>query len=164
MLTPNENRYSLWIRDDLDDHGDIVSGSCGCSAGGKPHGSCKHIATLWYALEVYYRLLEEIRLQDSCISCLQVWNRPRKRRLPPQEVEEISFIRGVREIKAPSTTNGLWSSTSWASVYNCSWKWSFKGYTVCNRKKCCISARPAPSNPIASNSGKRFNYHHIGTP
>ena len=77
----------------LNDNGDVVTASCGCPAGGRPHGSCKHIAALCYTLEAYCRFVEETRLQDSCTSRPQVWNRPRKRRLPPQEIDEITFIK-----------------------------------------------------------------------
>ena len=76
----------------IDSNGDIESASCGCPAGGKPFGSCKHISALCYALEEYSRI-KQIRQPDSCTSRLQEWNRPRKRRLPPQEVEEIAFIK-----------------------------------------------------------------------
>ena len=87
MLTKNKLEMTLDI------FGDIVMASCGCPAGGKPYGSCKHIATLCYALEAYCRLIEETRQEDSCTSHLQEWNRPRKRRLPPQEVEGIAFVK-----------------------------------------------------------------------
>lgn len=33
-------------RIELDNSGDIVSAGCGCPAGVKPHGSCKHILAL----------------------------------------------------------------------------------------------------------------------
>ena len=51
------------------------------------------VAALCYALESYCRLNEETRQEDSCTSCLQEWNRPRKRRLSPQEVEEIAIVK-----------------------------------------------------------------------
>ena len=82
--------YSLELT--LDNSGDIVSASCGCPAGGKPYGSCKHISALCYALEEYSRMKETCQT-DSCTSRLQEWNHPRKRRLPPQEVEDITFVK-----------------------------------------------------------------------
>ena len=45
----------------LDDNGDVdvVTASCGCEAGVRPHGSCKHLAALCYALEAYCRVVEK---------------------------------------------------------------------------------------------------------
>ena len=148
----------------LDPHGDIVSASCGCPAGGKPHGSCKHIAALCYALEAYCRLVEETRLQDSCTSRLQVWNRPRKRRLPPQEVEEISFIkeeygkskRPVQPMVYDPRPVELQCTTA-AEIE------ALRDTLYATGKDVAfLHVLPLP-NPIASNSGKRLNYHQIVT-
>ena len=76
----------------LDRSGDIMGAGCGCPAGGKPYGSCKHISALCYALEEYSRI-KEIRQPDACTSRLQEWNQPRKRRLDSREVEEIAFVK-----------------------------------------------------------------------
>ena len=93
MFTGNEERQNLYrIELTLDNSGDIVSASCVCPAGTKPFGSCKHISALCYALEEYSRI-KKIRQPDACTSRLQEWNRPLKRRLQPQEVEEIAFIK-----------------------------------------------------------------------
>lgn len=67
---------------------DISSASCQCPAGKGPHGSCKHIAALAYALEDYSRLK---LYETSCTSVLQRWNQPRKRHLDPVCVSEIDF-------------------------------------------------------------------------
>ena len=128
-----------------DHHGDIVTASCGCPADGKPHDGCKHIAALCYALEAYCRLVEETRQDNSCTSRLQVWNRPRKRRLPPQEVEEMFVKEEYGKSKRPMQPMVYDPRPTEASAYNCYWNWSLKRRIVGNRKKCCLSTRPAPS-------------------
>ena len=72
--------------------GDIKSASCGCTAGLGPKGSCKHIAALCYALEEFNRIKTTVQY-TACTSKLQEWNRPRKRTLEPQQVDEIKFIK-----------------------------------------------------------------------
>ena len=72
--------------------GDITSALCGCTAGRGPKGSCKHIAALCYALEDFNRMKRTIPY-TACTSKLQEWNRPRKRTLEPQHVDEIKFIK-----------------------------------------------------------------------
>ena len=54
----------------MDASGDINTASCGCPAGAGPHGSCKHISALCYALEEYSRV-KELRSPDSCTLKLQ---------------------------------------------------------------------------------------------
>ena len=72
--------------------GDIKSALCGCTAGQGPKGSCKHIATLCYALEEFNRIKTTVQY-TACTSKLQEWNQPRKRMLKPQHVDEIKFIK-----------------------------------------------------------------------
>ena len=68
--------------------------SCACPAGKGPHGSCKHIAALCYALEEFVRL-ECTREFETCTSRLQTWNQPRKRKLDSQSVYEIDFSKKI---------------------------------------------------------------------
>ena len=82
-------KLELWL---CRTSGDIVSCCCGCAAGGGPHGSCKHLAALCYALEEYYRL-NATRDYVACTSKLQSWNQPRKRVLDPLPVNEIKFVK-----------------------------------------------------------------------
>ena len=63
---------------------------CGCPAGKPPHGSCKHLAALFYALEEFCRL-GYTREKVSVTSELQKWNVPRKRDLPPTKAEDLDF-------------------------------------------------------------------------
>ena len=75
---------------ELDAH--IVYAECGCPAGRGPCGSCKHIAAFAYALEEFSRfgLYREL---DTCTSKLQEWNKPRRKKLEPRCLYEISFKR-----------------------------------------------------------------------
>ena len=50
----------------------------GCPTGRVPHGSCKHLAAVMYALESFYRL-SFMQEEDSCTSKLQKWNQPVKK-------------------------------------------------------------------------------------
>ena len=54
---------------------DIVHAECGCPAGRRPHGSCKCIAALSFALVDFCRngVLPEFL---TCTDKLQQWNRP----------------------------------------------------------------------------------------
>ena len=71
--------------------GDIQFGKCGCVAGKGPRASCKHIASVCYALENFSRVfLDEIE-QLACTDLMQKWNRPRKRRLSPKKISELDF-------------------------------------------------------------------------
>ena len=56
---------------------------CSCPAGKGSHRSCKHIAATLFALENFYVTCQETEDESvSCTSKLQVWNQPRKKRLP----------------------------------------------------------------------------------
>ena len=57
-----------------------------------PHGSCKHISALCYALEEFSRI-KQVRSPESCTSQLQRWNQPRKRKLDACDVSDISFVK-----------------------------------------------------------------------
>lgn len=74
--------------------GDIVSATCGCPAGKGPHGSCKHIAAMCYALEEFSKL-KSTREHVTCTSKLQTWNQPRKRVLDSEKASDIKFIKLV---------------------------------------------------------------------
>ena len=77
---------------------DIVHAECGCPAGRGPHGSCKHIAALCYALVDFFRLgsLPEFL---TCTEKLQQWNQPRARRIDPIPVNQLGVRR--RELLPP---------------------------------------------------------------
>ena len=72
---------------------EISRGICTCPAGKGPHGSCKHLAALCFAIEdfVKTRTIALEQGEEACTSLLQKWNQPRKRRLDSKKVEEISF-------------------------------------------------------------------------
>ena len=71
---------------------DIAYAQCGCPAGRDPHGSCKHIGALLYAIADFCKLgvLPEFR---SCTDQLQQWNCPRGCRMDPVPVEQIGTRR-----------------------------------------------------------------------
>ena len=71
---------------------DISYAECGCPAGMGPHGSCKHISALAYALADLCKLQSLPEFQ-SCTSHLQQWNRPRGRHLDPIPVEMLGSRR-----------------------------------------------------------------------
>ena len=145
----------------FDDHGDIVIANCGCPAGGRPHVSCKHIAALYYA---YCKLVEETSLQDPCTSCLQVWNRPCKRRLPPQEVDEIIFVneeyckskRPVQPMQYDPRPAELQHTTADKIE-------GLRDALLSTGKDIAFLHVQSLPIPIASNSGKGLNYHGIVT-
>ncbi len=70
----------------LKDSGDIEYAECGCPAGLGPKGSCKHIASVGYALEEYSRIRSIHDHPVSSTSLLQTWNQPRKKHLDSTEV------------------------------------------------------------------------------
>ena len=74
---------------------------CDCPAGKGPHGSCKHLAALMYALEDFSRTIASLDANTSVTSKLQQWNIPRKRKLFIRVAEELDF----RKPKHP-TRNG----------------------------------------------------------
>ena len=74
------------------DGGNIMSASCGCPAGLGPTGSCKHIASMCYALEEFTRL-KATRDHVACTSKLQEWNQPRKRKLECEKSSDIKFVK-----------------------------------------------------------------------
>ena len=71
---------------------DVMNAQCGCPAGRGPHGSCKHIAALSYALADFCRLgmVPEFL---TCTDKLQQWNRPRGRHVDPIPVEQLGTRR-----------------------------------------------------------------------
>ena len=71
---------------------EILYAEDGCPAGKGPAGSCKHIAAFCYAIEEFVRL-GFTRPFLSCTSRLQAWNQPRKKKLEPKTIYEISFER-----------------------------------------------------------------------
>ena len=100
------------VRVCLTERGEVYTAYCVCPAG--LAGCCNHIAALLYALEEFVRLglREESRL--PCTSRLQLWNRPRCRRIPPSRVLEVIAVkeeygkqkrRKVRPIFDPRPTN-----------------------------------------------------------
>ena len=76
----------------LDSAAGITQATCACPAGSGPFGSCKHISALCYALEEFSRI-KQLRSPDSCTSRLQKWNQPRKRKLEPCNVDDITFVK-----------------------------------------------------------------------
>ena len=146
----------------LDDNGDVVTASCGCPAGGRPHGSCKHIAALCYALEAYCRFVEETRLQDSCTSRPQVWNRPRKRHLTPQEIDEITFVKEEYG-KSKRPMQPMQYDPRPAELQHTSAdeiKVLRDALLATGKDVAFLHILPLPS-PIASNSGKGLYHHEI---
>lgn len=77
---------------------DIIAAECGCPAGRGPNGSCKHIGALSYALADFVRFKTSPEYQ-TCTDKLQVWNRPRARKVQPIPVDQLGDRR--REL-APS--------------------------------------------------------------
>ena len=71
----------------------VSSAKCSCPAGKGPHGSCKHLAALCFAIEdfVKTRNIAFEQGEEACTSVLQKWNQPRKRRLESKKVEDITF-------------------------------------------------------------------------
>ena len=76
----------------LDSSGDVTEASYDCAAGVGPHGSCKHISALCYTLEDYSKV-KSLQSPVSCTSQLQQWNQPRKRKLEPCNVADISCVK-----------------------------------------------------------------------
>ena len=79
------------VRIFIKENGEVHTAYCICPAG--LAGTCNHIAGLLYALEEFVRhgLREESKL--PCTSKLQVWNRPRGRRVPPSHVVEVIAVK-----------------------------------------------------------------------
>ena len=75
------------------DNSSVTLAECSCPAGKGPHGSGKHIAAVLFALDNFYAYYEVAKKEDeiTCISKLQTWNYPRKRRLDSKAANEISF-------------------------------------------------------------------------
>ena len=100
------------VRVCLTKSGEVHTAYCVCPGG--LAGCCNHIPALLYALEEFVRLglREESRL--PCTSHLQLWNRPRCRRVPPSRVVEVRAVkeeygkqkrRKVQPIFDPRPTN-----------------------------------------------------------
>ncbi len=71
---------------------DISYAECGCPAGMGSNCSCKHIASLAYALADVCKL-QSLPEFESCTSHLQQWNRPRGRHLDPIPVDMLGSRR-----------------------------------------------------------------------
>ena len=86
--------YKIQI-DISSDSSDVNFAECTCPAGKGPHGSCKHVAAVLFALQDFYVTYEEMQTSNkddvACTSKLQTWNQPRKRRLDSKCASEISF-------------------------------------------------------------------------
>ena len=84
--------YKLMMRLEASS-GDIQFANCGCIAGRGPKASCKHIASLCYALEEFVRIFisDSEAPTLSCTDKLMQWNQPRKRKLSPKRIDEIDF-------------------------------------------------------------------------
>ena len=82
---------------------DITHAECGCPAGKGPHGSCKHIAALCYALADFCRLGV---LPDflTCTEKLQQWNCPRAKRIDRIPVDQLVSRR--RELLPEKVSGG----------------------------------------------------------
>ena len=80
---------------------DIQFANCGCLAGKGPRASCKHIASLCYALEDFVRVFMGSSGPEglSCTDRLMEWNRPRERKLSPKKLSEIDFSVAKRETR-----------------------------------------------------------------
>ena len=61
--------------------------NCECVAGKEPKATCKHIASLCYALEDFAKpLISDANSSGlSCTDQLIQWNQPRGRRLSPKK-------------------------------------------------------------------------------
>lgn len=70
---------------------EVKSAFCVCVSG--LEGSCNHVAGLMYALENFVRLglREESKL--ACTSKLQLWNRPRKQKVPPSKISSVRLVK-----------------------------------------------------------------------
>ena len=71
---------------------DVIVAECGCPAGKAPHGSCKHIGALCYALAEFCKLGITPQFL-TCTDRLQSWNKPRARKLYPIPVDELGSRR-----------------------------------------------------------------------
>ena len=80
---------------------DIKFANCGCLAGKGPRTSCKHIPSLCYALEdfVWVFLGSSGPKGLSCTDRLMEWNRPRERKLSPNEPSKSDFSVTNRETR-----------------------------------------------------------------
>ena len=67
---------------------DIIAAECGCLAGQRPNGSCKHIGALSYALADFIRFRTSPENQ-TCTDKLRLWNRPHARKVEPIPVDQL---------------------------------------------------------------------------
>ena len=77
---------------------DMLGAECGCPAGRGPHGSCKHIGALAYALADFVRFKKSPEYL-TCTDKLQEWNQPRARKVEPLPACELG---GRRRELVPS--------------------------------------------------------------
>ena len=68
---------------------DIAYAACGCPAGKGPRGSCKHIAVLTYGISEFCKIFES----QTCTDVLQIWNKPRAKKVNPIPVDELGSRR-----------------------------------------------------------------------
>ena len=75
------------------DNSSVTLAECSCPAGKGPHGSCKYIAAVLFALDRFYAYYEEGKKEDeiTCTSKLHTWNQPRKRCLDSKAANKMSF-------------------------------------------------------------------------
>ena len=67
---------------------DIVGAECGCPAGKGPHGSCKHIGALAYAIADFTRFKKSPEYR-TCTDKLQEWNQLRVHKVDPLPVNQL---------------------------------------------------------------------------
>lgn len=82
---------------------DIISCACGCPAGKGPHGSCKHIGALCYALEEFSRIGKTPEYA-TCTDKLQEWNKPRPKKLAMVPVTSLTSRRNELLLKKKKTS------------------------------------------------------------
>ena len=76
----------------LNSQQDITFAECGCPAGKGPHGSCKHIGALCYALAEFCKLGSTPDFL-TCTDRLQSWNKPHAKKVDPIPVDELGLRR-----------------------------------------------------------------------
>ena len=100
--------YSLMIRIEVPT-ADIQFAKCECAAGMGPKATCKHIASLCYALEDFVRIfMFDVNSNSlACTDQLMQWNQPRGRKLSPKKLSLIDFsVEKIRERKRKSNLKG----------------------------------------------------------
>lgn len=75
----------------LNNDGDILQAFCQCPAGKGPKASCKHTAALCYAIEDFVKTFVKTENAEACTEKLQMWNKPRPKKLAPLPIHAINF-------------------------------------------------------------------------